>query len=202
MVRDFHGAPFFFAGARFSLFLVGVALPLFSPRGAWRGLLFGSGQGGECLICILCASHSPPRCRGIAAPFGGASPGTSQNIYPGCFHGESPSGFSTMRHIPQRMLRRQALQRTREWCPQQMTKVGDRAGPGTGGRDGTPTGRALSHGLLRKLNTWPSTVPPATPSLMKEQDEACGRRESQARARKANKRSDFRESPAEARKTY
>ena len=58
--------------------------------------------------CILCASHSPPRCRGRAAPFGGGSPGTSQNIYPGCFHGESLSGFSTMRHIPQRMLRRQA----------------------------------------------------------------------------------------------
>ena len=85
------------------------------------------------------------------------------------------------------MLRRQALQRTREWCPQEMTKVGDRAGPGTGGWDGTPRGRALSHGLLGKLNTWPSTVPPATPSLMKEQDEARGRRESQARARKADK---------------
>ena len=99
-----------------------------------------------------------------------------------------------------RMLRRQALQRTREWCPQEMTKVGDRAGPGTGGWDGTPRGRALSHGLLGKLNTWPSTVPPATPSLMKEQDEARGRRESQARARKADKRRDFRESPAEARK--
>ena len=81
-----------------------------------------------------------------------------------------------------------------------MTKVGDRAGPGTGGWDGTPRGRALSHGLLGKLNTWPSTVPPATPSLMKEQDEARGRRESQARARKADKRRDFRESPAEARK--
>ena len=51
-----------------------------------------------------------------------------------------------------------------------MTKVGDRAGPGTGGWDGTPGGRALSHGLLGKLNTWPSTVPPATPNLMKEQD--------------------------------
>ena len=127
-------------------------------------------------------------------------PGTSKNINPGCFHGESLSGFSTMRHIPQRMLRRQALQRTREWCPQEMTKVGDRAGPGTGGWDGTPRGRALSHGLLGKLNTWPSTVPPATPSLMKEQDEARGRRESQARARKADKRFDFRESPAEARK--
>jgi len=35
---------------------------------------------------------------------------------------------------------------------------------------------------------------------MKEQDEARGRRESQARARKADKRRDFRESPAEARK--
>ena len=83
-----------------------------------------------------------------------------------------------------------------------MTKVGDRAGPGTGGWDGIPGGRALSHGLLGKLNTWPSTVPPATPSLMKEQDEARGRRESQARARKADKRFDFRESPAEARKAF
>ena len=81
-----------------------------------------------------------------------------------------------------------------------MTKVGDRAGPGTGGWDGTPRGRALSHGLLGKLNTWPSTVPPATPSLMKEQDEARGRRESQAKARKAHKRRDFCESQAEARK--
>ena len=81
-----------------------------------------------------------------------------------------------------------------------MTKVGVRAGPGAGGCDVTPGGRALSHGLLGKLNTWPSTVPPATPSLMKEQDEARGRRESQARARKADKRRDFRESPAEARK--
>ena len=81
-----------------------------------------------------------------------------------------------------------------------MTKVGDRAGLGAGGCDVTPGGRALSHGLLGKLNTWPSTGPPATPSLMKEQDEARGRRESQARARKANKRRDFRESPAEARK--
>ena len=76
-----------------------------------------------------------------------------------------------------------------------MTKVGDRAGPGAGGCDVTPGGRALSHGLLGKLNTWPSTVPPATPSLMKEQDEARGRRESQA-----DKRRDFRESPAETRK--
>ena len=99
------------------------------------------------------------------------------------------------------MLRRQALQSTREWCPQEMTKVGDRAGPGTGGWDGIPRGRALSHGLLGKLNTWPSTVPPATPSLMKEQDEARGRRESQARARRADKRRDFRESLAEARKS-
>ena len=139
------------------------------------------------------AEGEPPRLEGVG-------PGTSKNIYPACFHGESLSGFSTMRHIPQRMLRRQALQRTREWCPQEMTKVGDRAGPGTGGWDGTPRGRALSHGLLGKLNTWPSTVPPATPSLMKEQDEARGRRESQARARKADKRRDFRESPAEARK--
>ena len=31
-----------------------------------------------------------------------------ENINPGCCHGESLSGFSTMRHIPQRMLRRQA----------------------------------------------------------------------------------------------
>ena len=105
-----------------------------------------------------------------------------------------------MRHIPQRMLRRQALQSTREWCPQEMTKVGDRAGPGTGGWDGIPRGRALSHGLLGKLNTWPSTKTPATPSLMKEQDEARGRRESQARARKTDKEFDFWESRAEARK--
>ena len=35
-------------------------------------------------------------------------PGTWKNINPGCFHGESLSGFSTMRHIPQMMLRRQA----------------------------------------------------------------------------------------------
>ena len=99
------------------------------------------------------------------------------------------------------MLRRQALQRTREWCPQEMTKVCDRAGPGTGGWDGTPRGRALSHGLLGKLNTWPSTMTPATPSLMmKEQDEVRGRRESQAKARKAGKKHDFRDSPAEARK--
>ena len=83
-----------------------------------------------------------------------------------------------------------------------MTKVGDRAGPGTGGWDGTPRGRALSHGLLGKLNTWPSTVPPATPSLMKEQYEARGRRESQGRERKADTIRDFRESPAEARKAY
>ena len=81
-----------------------------------------------------------------------------------------------------------------------MTKVGDRAGPGTGGLVGTPRGRALSLGLLGKLNTWPSTVPPVNPSLMKEQDEARGRRESQARARRAHKIHDFRESPAEARK--
>ena len=81
-----------------------------------------------------------------------------------------------------------------------MSKVGDRVGPGAGGWDGTPGGRALSHCQLGKLNTWPSTVPPATPSLMKEQDEARGRRESQARARKADKRFDFRESPAGARK--
>ena len=80
-------------------------------------------------------------------------------------------------------------------------KVGDRAEPGAGGCDVTPGGRALSHGLLGKLNTWPSTVPPATPCLMKEQDEARGRRESQARARKVDKKRDFRESPAEARKT-
>ena len=98
------------------------------------------------------------------------------------------------------MLRRQALQRTREWCPQEMTKVGDRAGPGTGGWDGTPRGRALSHGLLGKLNTWPSTVPPATPSLMKEQDEVRGGRESQAKARKTRKRREFCESQAKARK--
>ena len=99
------------------------------------------------------------------------------------------------------MLRRQALQRTREWCPQEMTKVGDRAGPGTGGWDGTPGGRALSHCLLGKLNTWPSTVPPATPSLMKEQDEVRGRRESQAKARNKFKRRDFCESQAKAHKT-
>ena len=68
-----------------------------------------------------------------------------------------------------------------------MTKVGDRAGPGASGCDVTPGGRALSHGLLGKLNIWPSTVLPATLSLMKEQDEARGRRESQARARKADK---------------
>ena len=35
---------------------------------------------------------------------------------------------------------------------------------------------------------------------MKEQDEVRGRRESQAKARKANKKHDFRGSPAEARK--
>lgn len=81
-----------------------------------------------------------------------------------------------------------------------MSKVGDRAGPGAGGCAGTPGGRALSHCLLGKLNTWPSTVPPATPSLMKEQDEVRGRRESQAKARKARKKRDFRESQAEARK--
>ena len=81
-----------------------------------------------------------------------------------------------------------------------MSKVGVRAGPGAGGWDGTPGGRALSHCPLGKLNTWPSTVPPATPSLMKEQDEARGRRESQAKARKASKRRDFREGQAEARK--
>ena len=81
-----------------------------------------------------------------------------------------------------------------------MSKVGDRAGPGAGGWDGTPGGRALSHCLLGKLNTWPSTVPPATPSLVKEQDEARGRRESQAKARKASKIRDFRESQSEARK--
>ena len=99
------------------------------------------------------------------------------------------------------MLRRQALQRTREWCPQEMTKVGDRAGPGVGGCDVTPGGRALRHGLLGKLNTWPSTVTPATPILMiKEQDEVRGRRESQARARKADKIRDFRENLAEAHK--
>ena len=69
-----------------------------------------------------------------------------------------------------------------------MTKVGDRAGPGAGGCDVTPGGRALSHGLLGKLNTWPSTVTPATPSLkMKEQNEVRGRRESQAKARKNEK---------------
>ena len=78
------------------------------------------------------------------------------------------------------MLRRQALQRTRDRCPQEMTKVGDGAGPGTGGWDGTPRGRAISHGLLGKLNTWPSTMTPATPSLMKKQDEVRGRRENQA----------------------
>ena len=75
-----------------------------------------------------------------------------------------------------------ALQRTRELNPQEMAKVGDRAGPGAGGCDVTPGGRALSHCLLGKLNTWPSTVLPATPSLMNEQDEARGRRVSQARA--------------------
>ena len=81
-----------------------------------------------------------------------------------------------------------------------MSKVGDRAGPGAGGCAGTPGGRALSHCLLGKLNTWPSTVPPATHSLMKEQHEVRGRRESQAKARKTRKTRDFRESPAEARK--
>ena len=82
-----------------------------------------------------------------------------------------------------------------------MTKVGDRAGPGTGGWDGTPRGRALSHGLLGKLNIWPSTVIPATPSLMmKEQDEIHSRRENQAKARKKRKRCDFCESQAKARK--
>ena len=75
-----------------------------------------------------------------------------------------------------------------------MSKVGDRAGPGAGGCDGTPGGRALSDCLLGKLNTWPSTVPPATPSVMKEQDEVRGRRESQAKAREARRRRDFRES--------
>ena len=60
-----------------------------------------------------------------------------------------------------------------------MSKVGDRAGPGAGGWDGTPGGRALSHCL---------------------QDEVRGRRESQAKARKPSKTRDFRESPAEARK--
>ena len=93
-----------------------------------------------------------------------------------------------------------ALQRTREFSPQEMSKVGDRAGPGAGGCAGTPGGRALSHCLLGKLNTWPSTVPPATHSLMKEQDEVRGRRESEAKARKARKKRDFRESQAEARK--
>ena len=74
-----------------------------------------------------------------------------------------------------------------------MTKVGDRAGPGAGGCDVTPGGRALSHGLLGKLNTWPSTVTPATPSLMKEQDEVRGRRESQAKALKTHKRRDLKQ---------
>ena len=81
-----------------------------------------------------------------------------------------------------------------------MTKVGDLARPGAGGCDVTPGGRALSHGLLGKLNTWLSTVTPATPSLMKEQDEVRGRRESRAKARKINEIRDFRESQAEARK--
>ena len=53
---------------------------------------------------------------------------------------------------------------------------------------------------LGKLNTWPSTVRPATLSLMKEQDEVRGRREIEAKARKARKKRDFRESQAEARK--
>ena len=62
-----------------------------------------------------------------------------------------------------------------------MTKVGDRAGPGAGECDVTPGGRALSHGLLGKLNTWPNTMTPATPSLMKEQGEVRGRRESESK---------------------
>ena len=88
-----------------------------------------------------------------------------------------------------------ALQRTRE-CQKWAT------GPGRVPADGMalPGGERSAICLLGKLNTWPSTVPPATPSLMKEQDEVRGRRESEAKARKARKKRDFRESQAEARK--
>ena len=52
------------------------------------------------------------------------------------------------------------------------------------------------------LNDWTNKTKAiaALKKQVKEQDEARGRRESQARTRKASKRRDFRESPAQARK--